>query len=107
MCDRCHSADKILFKIACQRLFFVIYSVNGLFYAYITERSRGKCIHMKKHSTAKIILIYFFKTIGIMTLLVGVGILSYYLTMLYLKQTDRVERSTTYQHVIAVNAGPE
>ncbi|MBR1873651.1 MAG: hypothetical protein IJ807_02000, partial [Eubacterium sp.] len=62
---------------------------------------------MKKHSTAKIILIYFFKTIGIMTLLVGVGILSYYLTMLYLKQTDRVERSTTYQHVIAVNAGPE
>ena len=42
-----------------------------------------------------------------MTLLVGVGVLSYYLTMLYLKQTDRVERSTTYQHVISVNAGPE
>ena len=68
---------------------------------------RGKYLYMKKQSTAKIILVYFFKTIGIMTLLVGVGVLSYYLTMLYLKQTDRVERSTTYQHVISVNAGPE
>ncbi|MBO4396011.1 MAG: LytR C-terminal domain-containing protein [Eubacterium sp.] len=62
---------------------------------------------MKKQSVAKIILIYFFKTIGILALLVGVGVLSYYLTMLYFKQTDKQERSTTYTHVISVNAGAE
>ena len=62
---------------------------------------------MKKQSVAKIILIYFFKTIGVLALLVGVGVLSYYLTMLYFKQTDQQERSTTYTHVIPVNAGSE
>ena len=61
----------------------------------------------KKQSVAKIILIYFFKTIGILALLVGVGVLSYYLTMLYFKQTDQQERSTTYTHVISVSAGTE
>ncbi len=63
--------------------------------------------NMNKPSVAKIIIIYFFKTIGIMALLVGVGLLSYYLTMLYYKQTDREERATTYQHVIDINAGTE
>ncbi|HAK57746.1 MAG TPA: hypothetical protein DCP06_02065 [Lachnospiraceae bacterium] len=62
---------------------------------------------MKKRSTGKLILVYFFKTIGIMALLVGVGLLSYYLTMLYFKQTDSQERSTTYTHVIGVGAGNE
>ena len=62
---------------------------------------------MKNQSVGKIIIIYFFKTIGVMALLVGVGLLSYYLTMLYYKQTDRQERSTTYTHVISVNAGNE
>ena len=62
---------------------------------------------MKKQSIAKIILINFFRTIGVMILLVGVGVLSYYLTMLYLRQNDKTERSTTYTHVIPVNAGTE
>lgn len=62
---------------------------------------------MKNRSIAQIILINFFKTIGIILLLIGVGVLSYYLTMLYLKQTARVERSTQYEHVIDINAGNE
>lgn len=62
---------------------------------------------MRKQSVGKIILIYFLKTIGVLALLAGVGLLSYYLTMLYYKQTDKQERSTSYQHVIGVNAGTE
>ena len=62
---------------------------------------------MKKKSVAGIIFINFFKTLGIIALLVGVGVLSYYLTMLYYKQTARTERSTTYTHVITVNTGNE
>ncbi len=62
---------------------------------------------MKNQSVGKIIAVYFFKTIGVMALLVGVGLLSYYLTMLWYKQTDRQERSTAYTHVIGVNAGNE
>lgn len=42
-----------------------------------------------------------------MALLVGVGLLSYYLTMLYYKQTDSEEPATKYQHVIDINAGTE
>lgn len=60
---------------------------------------------MKKRSIAQIILISFFKTMGIIFLLVGIGVLSYYLTMLFLNQTQRVERSTQYEHVIDVNPG--
>lgn len=60
---------------------------------------------MKKRSVAQIILVSFFKTFGIILLLIGVGVLSYYLTMLFLKQTQRVERSTQYEHVIDVNPG--
>lgn len=64
-------------------------------------------MRMKKKSVAGIIFINFFKTLGIIALLVGVGVLSYYLTMLYYKQTARTERSTTYTHVITVNTGNE
>lgn len=60
---------------------------------------------MKNRSIAQIILINFFKTIGVILLLLGVGVLSYYLTMLFLKQTQRVERCTQYEHVIDVNPG--
>lgn len=60
---------------------------------------------MKKRSIAQIILVSFFKTMGIILLLLGIGVLSYYLTMLFLNQTQRVERSTQYQHVIDVNPG--
>lgn len=60
---------------------------------------------MKKRSVAQIILISFFKTMGIILLLLGIGVLSYYLTMLFLNQTQRVERSTQYEHVIDVNPG--
>ena len=60
---------------------------------------------MKKRSVAQIVLINFFRTIGIILLLLGVGVLSYYLTMFFLKQTQRVERSTKYEHVIDVNPG--
>lgn len=62
---------------------------------------------MKNRSIAQIILITFFKTIGVIMLLVGVGVLSYYLTMLFLKETARVERSTQYEHVIDINTGNE
>lgn len=62
---------------------------------------------MKNRSIAQIILITFFKTIGIIVLLLGVGVLGYYLTMLFLKQTMRVERSTQYEHVIDINTGNE
>ncbi len=62
---------------------------------------------MKKKSVAGIIALNFFKTIGIILLLVAVGVLSYYLTMLYFDQTARTERSTTYKHVITVNTGNE
>lgn len=61
----------------------------------------------QNQSVGKIILVYFFKTIGIMALLVGVGLLSYYLTMLYFRQTDKAERSAAYTHVIPVSAGTE
>ena len=61
----------------------------------------------KQSSVGKIIFVYFIKTIGVMALLVGVGLLSYYLTMLFYKQTDRQERATTYTHVIPINAGTE
>lgn len=64
-------------------------------------------MRMKKKSVAGIIFINFFKTLGIIVLLVGVGVLSYYLTMLYYKQTARTERSSTYTHVITVNTGNE
>lgn len=62
---------------------------------------------MKKRSVGSIIVITFFKSIGIVLLLLAVGVLSYYLTMLYYNQTDRVERSTQYTHVISVNTGNE
>lgn len=62
---------------------------------------------MKKHSLARIVFRSFFKTMGIMLLFVAAGVLSYYLTMLYYKQTDRAERSTQYTHVIGVNTGSE
>ncbi len=62
---------------------------------------------MSKQSVARIILKTFLKTIGIIVLFIGVGVLGYYLTMLYLKQTARVERSSQYTHVINVNTGNE
>lgn len=62
---------------------------------------------MKNRSIAQIIFGAFFKTIGIILLLLGIGVLSYYLTMLFLKQTARVERSTQYEHVIDINTGNE
>lgn len=55
----------------------------------------------------KIVLRTFLKTIGIIALLIGVGVASYFLTMLFFKTTERVERSTQYNHVIEVNVGSE
>jgi hypothetical protein len=62
---------------------------------------------MKKRSAAGIIAKTFLKSIGIILLFLTVGILSYYLTMLYYNQTEREERSTKYTHVISVNTGNE
>lgn len=62
---------------------------------------------MRKQSAASIFLRNFLKTIGIIALFVAVGVLSYYLTMLYYQQTARTERSTAYTHVITVNTGNE
>ncbi len=55
----------------------------------------------------QIVLKTFLKTIGIMLLLIGVGVGSYFLTMLFYKTTERIERSTQYEHVIDVNVGTE
>lgn len=62
---------------------------------------------MRKQGVAGIILRTFLKSIGIILLFVAVGILSYYLTMLYYNQVQRDERSTKYTHVISVNTGNE
>ena len=62
---------------------------------------------MKKRSVGGIIALNFFKTMGIIFLLIAVGVLSYYLTMLYFDQTAGTERSITYKHVISVNTGNE
>lgn len=62
---------------------------------------------MKKQSVAAIVLKTFFKSIGIIVLFLAVGVLSYYLTMLYYNQVERDERSTKYTHVISVNTGNE
>ncbi len=60
---------------------------------------------MKSRSVAKIIIKNFCKTIGIILLLLGIGVASYYLTSIFLDKTERVERSTQYEHVIDVNPG--
>lgn len=62
---------------------------------------------MRNRSIAQIILIPFLKTIGVIFLLLGVGVLSYYLTITFLKKTARVERSTQYEHVMDINTGNE
>lgn len=54
---------------------------------------------------AKIFFKVFGKTIGIMALLLGVGVASYFLTTLWFKVTTKEERSTQYDHVITVDAG--
>ncbi len=56
---------------------------------------------------AKIFFKVFGKTIGIMALLLGVGVASYFLTTLWFKVTTKEERSTRYDHVITVDAGSE
>lgn len=62
---------------------------------------------MKKQSVGGIVARTFLKSIGIILLFLVVGVLSYYLTMLYYNQTEREERSTQYTHVISVNTGNE
>ena len=56
---------------------------------------------------AKIFFKVFGKTIGIMALLLGVGVASYFLTTLWFKVTTKEERSTRYDHVITVDTGSE
>lgn len=55
----------------------------------------------------KIVMRTFLKTMGVILLLLGVGIGSYFLTMLYLRTTERDERSKKYEHVIDINVGTE
>ena len=62
---------------------------------------------MKKRSAASIFFGSLLKTLGFMLLFLIVGILSYYITMLYFKKTTRIERSTLYTHAITVNTGNE
>lgn len=49
----------------------------------------------------------FLKTMGIIVLLLAVGVASYFLTMLFYKTTERVERSSQYDHVIDISVGSE
>lgn len=62
---------------------------------------------MQGKGMAKIIFRTFLKTMGIIVLLVGIGVASYFLTMLFYKTTEREERSTQYEHVIDVSVGSE
>lgn len=60
---------------------------------------------MKGKSVAKIIGKTFGKTFCVLVVMIGVGVLSYYLTQLYYTTTKRSERCNTYEHVIDVKAG--
>lgn len=62
---------------------------------------------MKKQGVARIFARNFLKTFAVIALFLFVGVLSYQLTMLYYRQTSRVERSSAYTHVITVNPGKE
>lgn len=62
---------------------------------------------MKSKSVFKIVLQTFLKAMGIIVLLLAVGVASYYLTILFYKSTERVERSTQYEHVIDIDVGSE
>lgn len=62
---------------------------------------------MQKKSMLKVVLRTFLKTMGIIALLLAVGAASYFLTMLFYKTTERVERSTQYDHVIDISVGSE
>lgn len=55
----------------------------------------------------KIVMRTFLKTMGVILLLLGVGIGSYFLTILFLRTTERDERSKKYEHVIDINVGTE
>lgn len=62
---------------------------------------------MKSKSVFKIVLQTFLKAMGIIVLLLAVGVASYFLTILFYKSTERVERSTQYEHVIDIDVGSE
>lgn len=62
---------------------------------------------MQGKGMVKIVFRTFLKTMGIIVLLLGVGVASYFLTMLFYKTTEREERSTRYEHVINVSVGSE
>lgn len=62
---------------------------------------------MQKKGMFQIFLKTFLKALGIIVMLLAIGIVSYFLTMLFHKTTERVERSTKYKHVIDVNPSSE
>ncbi len=62
---------------------------------------------MKGKNAAGIFFRSFLKTLGIIALLFGVGVASYFLTMLFYRTIERDERSTKYKHVIDINVGSE
>lgn len=60
-----------------------------------------------KKGVAKLVAKTFGKTLGILFIMLGVGVASYFLTILYYTATEKEERSTTYEHVIDVQTGPD
>ncbi len=62
---------------------------------------------MQKKGMFHIFMITFLKALGIIVMLLAIGIASYFLTMLFHRATERVERSTKYEHVIEVNPSSE
>lgn len=62
---------------------------------------------MQSKSMLKIVLKTFLKAMGIIVLLLAVGVASYFLTILFYKTTERIERSTQYEHVIDIDVGSE
>ncbi len=62
---------------------------------------------MQKKGMFQVFLRTFLKTLGIIVMFLAIGVASYFLTMLFYKTTERVERSTKYEHVIEVNPSSE
>lgn len=58
-------------------------------------------------SVGKRALRYFLKTLGVIFAFILAGVLSYFGTLFYYKQTDADERCTKYTHVIDINVGNE
>ncbi len=61
----------------------------------------------RKRSLGRIFLVHFLRTMGVIILFVGIGVISYFITSQFFKSTTRDERSTHYKHVLPIDIGAE